>query len=161
VETADRGVDLAFGAMQAADAAEQVREALQITGFLELGAVHDWREAHHFGPCLAMPCDQRGETLHNIFIERGARIDAVIAHPVKQDIDEMIERMGCLRRKRGRIGSDRGVHHCLSVLAQSRREAGTPLIRLDVAMLLRIRSLLIIRGEESTSRSSRPTLNSP
>ena len=34
---------------------------------------------------------------------------------------------------------------------------GTPLIRLDVAMLERMRSLLIISGDDSTSRRRRPT----
>ena len=36
IEAADGGMDFAFGAMQAADAAEQIGEALQIAGFLQL-----------------------------------------------------------------------------------------------------------------------------
>ena len=63
VEAADRGVDFALGAVQAADAAEQIGKALQIAGFLELAAAHHRRKAHHFGAGLAVPRDQRGEPL--------------------------------------------------------------------------------------------------
>ena len=96
VEAADRGIDFAFGAVQAADAAEQIGEALEIAGFLQLAAVHHRREAHHLGVGLAMPRDQGGEPLDHVLIERGAGVNAVGAHLVEQDIGEMIQRIGRL-----------------------------------------------------------------
>src|SRR6201999_623534 len=46
-------------------------------------------------------------------------------------------------------------------LVQSRNPVGIALIRLAVAILERMRSLLIISGEERMSRSCRPTVKSP
>ena len=98
IEAADRGVDFAFGAMQAADAAEQVGKALEIAGFLQLPAVHDRRKAHHFGAGFAMPRDQGGEPLDHILVERGPGVDAIGAHLVEQRVGEVVQRIGRLRR---------------------------------------------------------------
>ena len=99
-------MDFALGAMQAADAAEQIGEALQIAGFLELAAVHDRRKAHDFGVGFAMARDQRGEPLDHVLVERGPGVDAVGAHLVEQDLGEMIQRIGRLGRDLRRVGSD-------------------------------------------------------
>jgi len=81
--------DLAFRAVQATDAAKQVRKALQIARALELPAVHDGREAHHLGVRFAIPRDQRRKPLHDVFIKRGAAIDPWRAHPVEQHIGDL------------------------------------------------------------------------
>ena len=99
-------MDFAFGAVQAADAAEQIGKTLQIAGFLELAAVHDRREAHHFGAGLAMPRDQRGKPFDHVLVKRGPCVDAVGAHLVEQGVGEMIQRIGRLWRDLGRVGSD-------------------------------------------------------
>ena len=166
VEAADRGVDLAFGAVQAADTAEQVGKTLQIAGFLQLSAAHDRRKAHHLGAGLAMPGDQGGEALDHVLIERGSGVDAIHAHPVEQGIGEVIERIGRLGWACRPWVADGDIHGgayglWMAMTDQWRRLVGTPLIRLDVAMLARILSLLIISGADSTSRRWRATLKSP
>src|SRR5579872_3372569 len=114
-----------------------------------------------------MPANQRGEPFDHIFIKRGPGINPVSAHLVEQFVRQMIKGIG------GLLGILRGtadgyVHLTtfgdaarVFPLAQSRKVAGTALIRLAVAILLRIRSLLIMMGDDSTSRSNRPTENSP
>jgi hypothetical protein len=79
--------------MQAADTAEQIGEAFEIAGFLQLPAVHDRREPHHLGIGLAMPRDQGGEPLDHVLVKRGPGVDAVGAHLVKQVIGEVVERI--------------------------------------------------------------------
>ncbi|MHC2366478.1 hypothetical protein ACVIQT_001116 [Bradyrhizobium diazoefficiens] len=96
--------------MQAADASEQVRKALEIAGLLELGAAHHRWEAQRFGAGFAMAGDQRGEPLDDALIERGAGVDTVRAHAVEQLVGEMIERIGDLRRGVRRVGENSNVH---------------------------------------------------
>ena len=55
VEPADGGMNLVLGAMQAADATEQIGKALEIAGFFQLRAAHNGRKAHHLRVGLAMP----------------------------------------------------------------------------------------------------------
>ncbi len=161
IEAADRYVDLAFRAVQAADAAEQVREALQIARPLELPAVHDGRKAHHLGVRFAIPRDQRRKPLHDIFIERGAAIDAPespscgTAHRRDGPADRRVPR-GCGAANMATFMFE--PHSCKK--NQSRKDAGTALISVAVPMLARMRSLLIMIGAESTSRRWRPMLTS-
>ena len=61
VEAGDDAADVRSVAAEAADRAQQVREALQIAVALELGAAHHRREAHHLGAGRAMARDQRGQ----------------------------------------------------------------------------------------------------
>ena len=116
IEPADGRVDLAFGTMQAADAAEQIGEALQIAGFLKLSTVHDRRKAHDFRAGFAMTADQGREPLDHILVERGACVDAIGAHLVKQRVGKMIQRIGRLRRDPGRIGLGSNVHDQASMV---------------------------------------------
>ena len=53
IEAADRGVDFTLGPVQAANATKQVREALQITGFLQLSAISSPAES------ASLPCRVR------------------------------------------------------------------------------------------------------
>src|SRR3954449_4640661 len=103
-----------------------------------------------------MARNECGEPLDDALIKRGAGVDAVRAHRMKELVGEMIERIRDLRGGLGRIGEDGNVHGSMScyfkiVLVglvakarQSRRLNGTPLIRVDVAALARMRSLLIM-----------------
>src|SRR5580692_8134675 len=100
-----------------------------------------------------------------MFVEFGSGINAIGAHFVKQLVGQMVERIDRLRGFH-LVGTDDDIHvrpslFLLVVAAQSRKVVGTELMRLVVAMLARIRSLLIMIGEDSTSRSSRPMLKSP
>ena len=97
VEAAYGLVNFAFGAVQAADAAEQVGKALQIARLLQLVAAHDRGKPQHFRGGLAVARDKSRQALDHLFVERSTSVDAVDAHRPEQRRGERFERIARLR----------------------------------------------------------------
>ena len=95
-----------------------------------------------------MACDQRRQGLDHAFIFAGAAIDAVHARGFEK-LPRQIIQMIRLEMMVRDFGGDRH--------GQSRMEEGISLSRVEADRLDRMRSLLIMMGEESTSRRLRPT----
>ena len=99
--------------MQSAYAAQQIGEALEVAGFLQLFAAHHRREAHDFRFRVALPRDVRFETLDDLRIQRGARIHPVDTHGSKQARGDCSQRIGGMIERGGRTagGMQGGFSH--------------------------------------------------
>ncbi len=158
LELRDHGANVALAAMQAAHTAEEMRKALEIARLLQLLAAHDRRKSQDLGARLAMAGDQPGEALDHLLVERRAGIDAVGAHRPEQGLRDRIDAFALLGRS-----LECNVHLDVPpaiLLPQSRKASGTAFNIEAVATFARMRSLLIMIGDDSTSRRWRPTLNS-
>src|ERR1019366_4508267 len=72
-----RGVEnLPFGSTQGADAAEQLRKALEIAGVFELTSTHDRWKAEHLRPIRTFVRNRALQPLHDALIDGGAGVDA-------------------------------------------------------------------------------------
>src|SRR5579863_8837484 len=153
-----------FIAGQAAHAAEKMRKAFEVAGFLQLPAAHHRREAQDFRIRLAIARDQRTKSVDDLLEHGRARVNAVDAARQQQRLRDRIQRMSRPRRL-----LECNVHFvCASLLSgfgsaktQSPIESGAPFKSEAAPILARMRSLLIMTGEERISRRCRPMLNSP
>ena len=162
-----------------------MREAFQIAGALQLPAAHDRRKAQDLGARLAVARDEGRKARDHILENRCARINALDAGRQQQRLGKRIQRtiglrvLGChfhrsrltvhlvfllicrapqrwiARLRPARPRHPPPAHTC------SRSEAGAPLSKDAVPTLAMMRSLLIMIGDDNTSRRWRPTLNSP
>src|SRR5262249_49479659 len=82
-ETAYCLKDLSLGPFQAADAAEQVREALEIAGCLQLAAAHHRWKAEYLRISWPMAGDQRRQGVDHAFVETCPGAHAISAHGAK------------------------------------------------------------------------------
>jgi hypothetical protein len=151
---ADRGPDLALPAMQAADGAEQMRKAVQIARLLDMGAIGHRRKAQHFRAGRAQPRDQTGQPLHRQLEQLRSGAHAVDAARLEQR----------LQARAGRVTHNE-VHLDLPknppCRSQSVNAGATSTRSAALAVLARMRLLLIMMDEDSASRRWRATLNSP
>ncbi len=102
VVTVDRRTDRRFGAMQSAYTTQQIGEALEVAGFLQLLAAHHRREAHDFRFGIPLPRNVALEALDDMRVQRGARIHAVDAHGPKQSFRDVGQRIEPAWRRRWR-----------------------------------------------------------
>ncbi|MGA9721404.1 MAG: hypothetical protein WBQ86_03020, partial [Candidatus Binatus sp.] len=63
--------------LKATDAAEQMRETVQITGLYQLDSTHHGRKSQDLSFGLAMPAEEKRQTLDNLLEESGSRINTV------------------------------------------------------------------------------------
>jgi hypothetical protein len=84
-------VDFRLVALQAADAAEEMREAVEIAGLLDVAAAHHRRKSQHLGVGLAVLRDQRRQRLDDGFEQPRAGMDTMAAGRLKQRAAERVE----------------------------------------------------------------------
>src|SRR5580704_3463407 len=111
IETLHGRTDIGVRPVQRADAAEEIGEALEIAGLLEMAAAHYRRESEDLRPLLPLTGDKGLELLYHILVEGGARIDAFGFHAAKQFGSELVLRALVLRALGlGEVFCDRGPH---------------------------------------------------
>ncbi len=137
--------DVPLVAAKAADCAQQVREALQVAVPLQLGAAHHRRKAQHLGAGRPIGRDQRRQRFDHALVETGAGVNSVHAGLQK----ERAFSAGPLVPAPDELGLN-------CPWTQPLMAAGTSASSAEAATLARMRSLLIMIGEESTSRRWRP-----
>jgi hypothetical protein len=118
-------MDFPFGAVQAADAAEQVGKAFEIAGFLQLAAVHDRRKAHHLGARFAIARDQIKQPIHNLLVGAAAAVEAVDTGGQQQFGGQQAHRIVQAVDRVPGLRGDHSIHvDGLSLLVGVRRVAG-------------------------------------
>ena len=148
--------------MQGADAAEQLREALEIAGVFELTPAHDRRKAEHLGAIRTFVRNRALQPLHDALIDGGAGVDAVDAHGSKQVVEQAAHIGAAVAGwiDRDVHGASRVRRNGVSIMLARQIRSGTPPSREAAATLARMRLLLIITELDKTSRSDRPMENS-
>ncbi len=120
LEALDRRADRRVAAAERADAAEQMRKALQIAGLLDQRAADDRREANDLGARVARAVDQRAEPVDDLLIGAGAAVDAVDAGRMEQRLEDLFRES--LRAGRGDWA--RGSWRLLSPVARGSARSG-------------------------------------
>jgi hypothetical protein len=91
IEPPDRGMDFRLVALQAADAAEQMRKAVEIACLLDVAAGHHRRKPQHLSVGFAAPRDQRRQRAYDGLEQRRAAMDTIAAGWFKQRAAERLE----------------------------------------------------------------------
>ncbi len=100
--------------MQGAHATQQIGEAFEVAGFLQLPAAHHRREAHDFRFRVPLPRNVGLEALDDLRVERSARVDAIDAHGSKQPFGDMSQRIGRGIDRGGRARTADSSHRSIS-----------------------------------------------